>query len=451
MYKCCVFLIFLANFFVFPHVSAMSLAEYAQKSLEGNLTHKGAKEVLLSHSALEKAAWGELLPKVGFTMGLSQSNVAFNPVIASLLNDNSTSNLVAIIAQQKLFDRATFVAIKGAKLEKNAAKILYDKSTQKTLLQVASVYFDVLAAQESIQVATLYKKLTETVYQQAKKNESLGLITNTQVYSSEAQKEAAVSKTMRAHQNYQHLLSLLNQISRCHGKQLAPLNEKASLEQQKHWSKKYWVKLALNNNFDIKAARLSLRIVQTQIQQAAGKYWPTLSAYASYAKGQNFIAEDPAALVLMGLINQGNLNYHGTVVGLEFKMPLFAGGEINHSVKEKFHLYQNELLKFKELSEQLSLQVEEHYDNLSFYQTEMKQAALEVKANSFELKAQKIELDQGKITPLNFLETENRLYASQMKQIIAKTDYIKNLIELQFLVGKLNLNTIHKMNRWLIA
>ena len=190
--------------------------------------------------------------------------------------------------------------------------------------------------------------------------------------------------------------------------------------------------------------------MQAQIKQVAGKYWPVLSAYAGYAQGQNFFPLDPGTLVLSGLTNRGNINYTGTAVGLEFKMPLFSGGEISNLIKDKYHAYKDELLQFQELAQQLHLQIEEHYDNILLLQTEVVQTNLQVKADSTELNYQKIELQQGKITPLNYLETENRLFASMMKQVMVKNNYIKNLIELYYLAGLLDLSVINKMNSWLV-
>lgn len=441
----------LTIFLILENVHATSLEGYAKHSLQHNLTFQAAKEFLLSKNALSAAAWAMWLPRAELKASVAQSQISES--VLDLLSiretSNSSSNLIALIAEQKIIDFSAAATLKMAKLEKNAAGILYEMTKQKTLLQVSNTYFDVLTAKDSIKAAEVYKKLTYATYQQALKNKTLGLILAPQVYSAKAQYLEASTKTLQANQTYQHLLSLLNQLAQNQDKQLSVLKKNVLLNLQNQPTKNHWIHLALSHNLDLKSLQLQLQILKAEIENAVGKRLPTVSAYALYAQGTDFIGTDPSAIILMGLIDRGHLKYSGATVGLKLSLPISSGGEIGHKVQEKKHIYLNELLKFRDFNEQLSLKISDDYDNLILYQSEMRQINMQVKAEYEVLNNQKLGLKEGEITPLNYLEAETRLYNTLMKQAMIKHNYVKNIIELYYLSGQLNLAAIHKINNWL--
>ncbi|WP_082643038.1 TolC family protein [Legionella oakridgensis] len=436
---------------------AASLADYAEQSLKNNLEYKAANEALLSKEAMVKAAFGKWLPHIELRMGMSQTNISLSDETRLFgrlpLDFNSKSNdpssLAAIVAKQKILDFSAFATLNMAKLEKETAHLFYQMSKQKTLLIVTDTYFQTLTAKKSIEAAELYKKLTEETYQQAIKNAALNMTTQTQVLRAKAAHQAAVAKVLQAKQNYQHLLKLLNQIAQIQSKDLKPLKKDILLKLPMPPSKTHWIKLADKHNFDLKAYQLKLKILKENLKEISGKHWPKIEAYGGLVDGKNVLSEEPADFILSAAFNRNHLKYHGAIVGINASMPLFAGGEIGHAEQEKLHAYQQEILNFQSFSQQLALKIDEYYDNLILAQTEMRQADFAVLASLDALQTQKLELEAGKITPVHYLETENHFYESLMNQAIVKHKYIKDLVELYYLTGQLDLKIIYKINSWL--
>lgn len=432
-------------------VYATNLVDFSTHSLHHGLEAKAAEEIIAAKDALAAAAWGMWIPQAEFRAGASQSEIgfSFNDILNFKEKSHDSSSLMALIARQRIIDFSAKAELKMAQLERKIASIMYEVSKQKTLLQVSGTYFDVLTAKDSIKAAETYKELTHQAYKQTQKNEQLGLSLNSQVYQAQAQYLDANNKLLQANQAYEHLLGLLNQLSQTESKHLAPLKPGIWLDKASLPSKEDWIRSAFKCNLDIKMLELQLKILRAEIERATGKRLPTVSAYAMYASGTNFLGDDVNSLILMGFLDKGQIKYHGSAVGISVAVPLFAGGELSQASKEKQHVYQNALIKFKNFYQQLTLQVKDRYDNLILARDQLEQINLQVKVEYDILKNQKLELDTGKITPLSYLETQTQLYNVLMKQATLKHAYIKDLIALYYLAGELNLSTIHKINKWL--
>ncbi len=194
------------------------------------------------------------------------------------------------------------------------------------LLEVTLAYFDALAAKRMLEIARADVERLETHKQAVEEKLRVGSVTRTDLFRAEAELSRARTDRETAQNG---VVQTKAQIVRMTGidpefsisdTDIQPL-EKVDLSFEQILAR------ALENRFEIKAARKNLEIADQTIQYEKGEYWPKLSLEAGYRKSD--VTYDTA---LMG-INTGGNNEEAYAMA-ELQLTLFDGGLRNAQIQQ---------------------------------------------------------------------------------------------------------------------
>lgn len=349
----------------------------------------------------------------------------------------------AVKLTQPLFDWASWYQFNAAKLQLSQAQSDALDKTQNLLLAVSEAYFDVLRADDNLDLAQAQETALERQREQADARFKVGLIARADVIEAEAQRDSATAQRLTAEIGLSNAREKLNAaVGRDIGT-LARLRETLPLEAPVPDDVDAWAKLAREHNPGLNAARMQSEAAQSAQQAERGGYLPQVALFASRSVRKNEGGANSPSVAF----NAGETD----VYGVEAQWELFASGRTRALVQRASDN--------AEAARQSAL-AREHQ-----VVTGARTGYLTVKADSARLQARqraqasaqlayeatKAGYDVGTRNIVDLLLAETNLYATKRNYANARYDYIINSLRLQATAGQLSEASVERVNGWLDA
>ncbi|MCY1517206.1 Outer membrane protein TolC [compost metagenome] len=198
-----------------------------------------------------------------------------------------------------------------------------------------------------------------------------------------------------------------------------------------------WISDARANNPTIIARSRSLDIAEEEVNRAKAGHWPTLDFVAAYNDSESD-----------SVSTQNQTNKYGSV-GVEFRMPIFAGGATNAQVRQASanrELANDQLNSSRE--EVLSGTIREFHGVQS---GEQRVRALEKAVVSSERAQESARkgFQAGTSTNLDILNAEEQAFIARRDLVEAKLRYLLSRLRLASAVGLLGEDDIQQANAYL--
>ncbi len=157
--------VLLASAFFSLNAQATDLIQVYQQALANDATYASARAALAAGE--EKVTQGRslLLPTIGINGAITKNDAELTPfnvgqvvtlpngntTIASAANSNLRTNQYTILLQQPLFRWANWQSYQQSKLQVAISEAQFAQAQQDLITRVAQAYFDVLAAQDTLE------------------------------------------------------------------------------------------------------------------------------------------------------------------------------------------------------------------------------------------------------------------------------------------------------------
>ena len=158
------------------------------------------------------------------------------------------------------------------------------QAKQDLILRVANRYFNVLAAQDTREVARLERIAIQRQMDLASERLEVGLVTRTALFDAKARFKQAEANEILAQNNIDNDIALLQQIIDTTPQSLLPLSESAPLELPQPNDMDAWVGRALSNNVSLARQSLELKIANTEIKRQNSVLFPVISLDGSHRR-----------------------------------------------------------------------------------------------------------------------------------------------------------------------
>jgi outer membrane protein len=227
---------------------------------------------------------------------------------------------------QPLVRMQNVYAYDEAKVALEQAQAQYKLAGQDMILRITQAYFGVMASREGIKVAEAELSATEEQLQLAKRGFENGVAAITDVREGQSRADLARSHLVEAHNELDAKSAELGKIVDDVPEQLAALGTAVPIPPPQPNDQQFWVKQARESNPAVRAARSGLLVAEAQVGKTRAEHAPTLDLVASY--GENYSSGSttmPADFASKGQTRQ---------VGVQFTIPLFAGGGTSSHVAE---------------------------------------------------------------------------------------------------------------------
>ena len=434
----------LLTIFFAANIASESLLDIYNEALENDPTYKAAEYSYLADKELKVQGRAALLPSITLSGSTNWNEYYQNKELQQQYNSFSSSARVS----QPLFRLDTWFQYRQSQSLTDAAEADFAYEQQNLLVRTAELYFGVLRAIDNLNAAISEEKAIKKQLDQAKQRFEVGLSAITGVQ--EAQLAFDLSKASRI-RTEGSLYSARESLNALIGREIFSLNELGDgllIELPTPNSKEKWVELALENNYQLKAAYLRKKAAKSSARSVASNHLPKIDIVGSQSESET------------NQFNYEGFNINGqgipvpSVTGrrnyaIQLSMPIFQGGAVNSRRKQAYSQYEraNENTLFTE--RRIIQEVRSQFSNVLTLVANVNAQKQAVVSATSALEATQVGYKVGTRNVVDLLQAEKNLYSAEKNLANAKYDYILSNLKLALASGTITPADIVKINNLL--
>ena len=337
--------------------------------------------------------------------------------------------------RQSLFNRENGAIVDQAKLGIKQAQAQLHAQQQNLILRTAETYFDVLRAQVEVEFSQSELQAIDRQREQAERRFDVGLVPVTDVRSSQAQYDLAVASEIAASNRLENAREALWVLTGTKPELLAAVSDDLPLVAPEPAKVDEWVKLALDQNLDLVAARLSAQTAAAGVASVRGSRLPTLDLVGLAQKTEN---ENP----LRSDSESGE-------VRIEVRLPILTGGRINAQIRQA--KADQQLAEFQLLTQERTTaqQTRDAYRGVTVSisrATALRQALVSTRKSAESTEAG---FRAGTRTSVEVLQALRDVFRAESDYASARYDYLINYLSLKAAAGTLGEDDLLPINSFL--
>jgi outer membrane protein len=392
-----------------------------------------------------------LLPQISGSARTSEStndNVVVNGVPRDI-GDSESFNW-SLDLSQSIYDHGRWQRLRQANALAAGAEADYIAAQQELILRVAEAYFNVLAAQDTLEFAEAETKAVGQQLEQAKQRFEVGLIAITDVKESQAQYDQAVASEIAARNALSASREALWALTSKYPEDLAELMEDIPLRSPEPDVKEEWVDKALAENLSLLAAQFQHRAAQLEISAQRSGHYPSLTLTASHG-----YTESEDELFFGGVPTDGGVPTSGrneretTTVGINLSVPIFSGGGIRAQVKEA--VYRRDAARENEeaVRRLVIQQTRNAYQNVIADISRVKALQQALISSEAAYRATEAGFEVGTRNAVEVLLSLRNTFSARRDYAQARYDYLLDTLRLKQSAGSLGVADLQAINRLL--
>jgi outer membrane protein len=440
-----------------PASAADSLLDIYQRALQNDPTIREAEAQYLATSEVKPQARAALLPNL--TLGNNISN-NFNDTRGGALAPDGTTvgtrsqfdgdaHGWSVSLSQTIFDWGRYTQLKQADKRVMRAETDYQAAKQTLLIRVATAYFNVLAAKDSLASAVAAREAIARQLEQAQRRFEVGLIAITDVQQSQAGYDDSVASEILAQRTLATSYELLREIIGDMVTDLAAPTDDLPLLSPDPASPEQWAQTALAQNLTLISSRIAAEVAEDDIQIQRGSRLPQLSLSASYSSNDNTrtttIYRDPLPPQISPSTQQPTS--HSWQLNLSF--PLFNGG-LNHSrIQQAVYQHRVATEDLERVARQTERQARDAYLGVISEISRVRALRQSVESNRTALRATEAGFEVGTQTTVDVLTSQRNLSTAETSYSRSRYDYIMNVLTLKQAAGDLGVADVEQIDGWL--
>ena len=425
--------------------SVMNLLDLYRQALTSDPAWASAQSARLA--AQEKLVQGRALTLPSVTAGAnvnhSNSNVEYGGTNAFFGRSGSESFETYgynVSVSHPLFRKENSVQFEQSKTQVAQAEEQLNSSHQDLMLRVSQAYFDVLLAQDRIDLIVAQKAAISRQLEQAKANFEVGTSTITDVHEAQArfdlttaQEIAAVNDLEVRKRTIQSITTQLpGRLATAKGDLQVAIPQPASMDE--------WVALAEQNNLALKVQSQTLKLATQEIERAHAGHLPTVDVVGSFSDNRANGGVSTASY----LSDQQMLT-----VGLQVQLPLYRGGAIQSKEREAAANRQKAEDDVETARRQADLQARQAYLNVSSAVAQVKAYEQALTSSQSQLDSTNLGYEVGVRTSVDVLNAQQQLYSAKRDLLEARYTYLMSILRLKAAAGVLSDKDIGDLNQQL--
>ena len=421
-----------------------NILEIYNEALENDPTYKSAEYSYLADKQIVVQGRAALLPSITLSGSTNWNEYYQNDILQQEYNSFSKSARIS----QPLFRLDTWFNFKRSKSLTTAAEADFAYQQQNLLLRTAELYFGVLRAIDNLNASISEEKAIKKQLDQAQQRYEVGLSAITGVQ--EAQLAFDLSKAARIN-NEGNLFSAREALNALIGREifsLDELGENLSVSSPFPNSKEDWVKTALENNYQLKAAYLRKDAAKSNARSAASNHLPKIDIVGSGSESEtnqfNYEGFEINGQGIPVPAVTGRRNY-----AIQMSIPIFQGGAVSSRRKQAYSQY-NEADENSLFTERRIIQeVRSQFSNVVTLVANVTAQEQAVISATSALEATQVGYKVGTRNIVDLLQAEKNLYSAEKNLANAKYDYILANLRLALAAGTISPSDIVEINNLL--
>jgi outer membrane protein TolC len=300
-----------------PALPVVTLKDAIVIATERNLDLKVLAAQLAQADEISRKAWARYLPQASVSgTWQRQKEVSIDTPFGNIPVQNGEALLGQVDVTQVLVSPSLYYGIRSAERTEEATSLGLFDARRALLFGVAQQYYAVASLKRAIEVAVALLELAERQEKDARVRYETGTIAKVALLRSEIDRARAEQDLKRAQNAFESArVGLATLLDRTPDFDVAeppppPLAESPDTEQLVH--------TAIQNRYDVRAARARLAAAEATRSEARGRYFPDVQGFGRYQRQNQagFTAEENWA------------------VGLQLQWQIYDGGLRESDVRE---------------------------------------------------------------------------------------------------------------------
>jgi outer membrane protein len=337
-----------------------------------------------------------------------------------------------------LFNKANQATMEQAERSLVAAKAELEAAEQDRIIRVAQAYFDVLAANDNLQLAKTNKTYILEQLASAKRNFEVGTATITDTREAQSRADLAAAQEIAADNDLINKRIALAYLVGRRDINPLPLITPVVLPTIIPKNVEEWVTVADTVHPQVIRSRIALEVAKLEIQKAKAGELPTIDAVASL--GANYATGDS---IIPGTTRTGS-------IGVELNWPLYTGGSVQNRIKETVSLEQRSREEFENARRTVAQNTRVAYFGVQSGEALVKALEAAESSSRLSLEATQLGYRVGVRVNIDVLNAQTQLFQTQRDLFKSRYDVLVNSLRLRQASGQLTPNDLLAVNSLLM-
>ena len=364
----------------------------------------------------------------------------------------STSDITAkqydLTLRQTLFRWDQWMTLRRADAEVAQAEADYQFAQQDLIQRTSVRYFDVLAAQDTLDAAQATLDAFARQLEQANKRFEVGLIAITDVQEARAAHDQAAAAVIQAKRSLATARELLRELTGESFDTLATPVDDLPLKSPEPASEEQWVNTALEQNLLVISARLATDIAKQDVRVARSGHLPSIDLVASRSD-QDYTGDQVGRNE--GGVSRAPADQTQTTdsIGIQVTVPIYSGGATSSRVRQQVYLHRAARERLERANRETERSARDAYLGVLSEISRVQALRQALESSRTALQATEAGFEVGTRTTVDVLDARRRLFEAQTNYARSRYDYILNVLQLQFATGTLDRADLDEINSFL--
>jgi outer membrane protein len=311
--------------------------------------------------------------------------------------------------------------------------------TQQTLIvRCAEAYFDMLLAQDKLDLIISQKAAITRQLEQAKANFEVGNSTITDVNEAQARFDLVVAQEIASNNELEIKRRTIQSITGEPPQKLAAVDINIKPKQPFPSDMESWVNIAEQSNVLLNIQQQALNIATQEVERQNAGNLPTLDAVGSYSSNY-----------ANGGVSGYGTDLQNATIGLQLQMQLYQGGAITSKIREAVAKKQKAQDDLDIAKRQADLDTRQAYLNLSSSVAQVSAYEQALISSQSQLDSTNLGYEVGVRTSVDVLNAQQQFFSSKRDLLQARYTYLVSQLKLKLAVGQLNEGDLMELNQQL--
>jgi outer membrane protein len=361
---------------------------------------------------------------------------------AAVSETASTTTRWNLTLRQSIFRWQNWATLRRANSEGAQAEADYLAAQQDLILRTSTAYFNVLAAQDTLEAAQAAHDAIGRQLEQSEKRFEVGLIAVTDVQEAKAAFDQATASLIQAKRTLATTGEQLRELTGDAFDELSKPGSDMPLSGPNPANPEDWVKLAMEQNARLNASRLAAEVTRHNINIERGGHFPELDLVVTRGEFDvdgDFTNED-------GLTFPQDADSEDTTIGLQVTVPIFSGGATSSRVRQAQYLHTAARERLERTARETERETRDAYLGVNSEVARVQSLRQAVQSAMTALQATEAGYEVGTRTSVDVLQARQLLFEAQTNYARSRYDYLLNVLRLQLAAGTLDQEGLSDIN-----
>ncbi|OOG59829.1 TolC family outer membrane protein [Rhodanobacter sp. C03] len=388
-----------------------------------------------------------LLPQLSVGLGLEQIRGGSGSITSSNGNivDTGSSGYtrerdLSGVLSQPIINLAAIASLRAAQATRDSGDQTYQAALQNLYVRVSAAYFNVLVAQDNLDVYRSYEDAYKQEFNQSSTRFKNGLAMASDVSQSQAYYLYIKSQRITAQDTLKDAQRGLEQITGKPTGTLKKLREDLPMQAPVPAEAQAWVDAAMHSNPVILAAHYTVAADEHRVSAARAGHLPTLSATVQYGKFGSWSSAVPGAAAYGPGV---------TTIGLTLTVPIFSGGLTQSQVRQAIAQRDEDAGTLESQRRQAARDANNYFNLVVDGIDQVDAARTSVEAARKSLASMRAGYEIGTQSLTNVVFAIEQLANVQTEYTYVRHQFILNKLLLKQVAGTVDIHDLEDINRLL--